>query len=319
MLADLAHQRLAVVLGHPVLRLDEVAGVDARVEALPASCISSAERTAFGASSRSLPIVSIACVYMAVSFAAYLRPLVDTRRALPISVRSMLSGATDVDRGRDADQRLDALLQPSARSRARGSALGVRRAAARSAPRPRRECLAGDDELVLARELAVREHDLLDLRREHVDAADDQHVVAAADDLAHAAHRARGRRQQARQVARAVADDRQRFLGERREDELALLAVGQHLAGLGVDDLGIEVVFPDRPGRPWSRRTRWRRPGPSLPRGRRCRPRRCRRWLSISRAHRLGPRLGAEDADLERLVARVDAPGARTPRSITCM
>ena len=39
--------------------------------------------------------------------------------------------------------------------------------------------LARDDELVLARELAVREDDLLDLRREHVDAADDQHVVAS--------------------------------------------------------------------------------------------------------------------------------------------
>ena len=31
-LADLAHQRLAVVVGHPVLGLDEVAGVDAGVE-----------------------------------------------------------------------------------------------------------------------------------------------------------------------------------------------------------------------------------------------------------------------------------------------
>jgi hypothetical protein len=93
--------------------------------------------------------------------------------------------------------------------------------------------LARDDELVLARELAVREDDLLDLGREQVDAADDEHVVAAADDLAHAAHRARGRRQEARQVARAVADHRQRFLGERREDELALLAVGQHRAGVG--------------------------------------------------------------------------------------
>ena len=65
---------------------------------------------------------------------------------------------------------------------------------------------ARDDELVLPRELAVLEHQLLDLGREQVDAADDQHVVAAADDLAHAAHRARGRRQEARQVAGAVAD-----------------------------------------------------------------------------------------------------------------
>jgi len=34
MLADLAQQRLAVVVRHPVLGFDEVTGVDARVEAL---------------------------------------------------------------------------------------------------------------------------------------------------------------------------------------------------------------------------------------------------------------------------------------------
>jgi len=34
MLADLAQQRLAVVLGHPVLGLDEFTGVDARIERL---------------------------------------------------------------------------------------------------------------------------------------------------------------------------------------------------------------------------------------------------------------------------------------------
>ncbi len=33
MLADLAHQRLAVAVGHPVLRLDLAVGVDLRVKA----------------------------------------------------------------------------------------------------------------------------------------------------------------------------------------------------------------------------------------------------------------------------------------------
>jgi hypothetical protein len=62
-LADLAHQGLAVVLGHPVLGLDEVAGVDARVERrLARDLVGRAD--AFGTSSRSLPIVSIACVYI---------------------------------------------------------------------------------------------------------------------------------------------------------------------------------------------------------------------------------------------------------------
>ena len=51
--------------------------------------------------------------------------------------------------------------------------------------------------------------------------------------------------QQPRQVPGPVADDRHGLLGERGEDQLALLAVRQHLAGERVDDLRIEVVLPD--------------------------------------------------------------------------
>ena len=77
---------------------------------------------------------------------------------------------------------------------------------------------------------------MLDLGRVEVDAADDQHVVAAAADGAHARERApAGARLvgQRRDVAGAVAQQRQRLLGQRREDELAVDAVGDRLAGLG--------------------------------------------------------------------------------------
>src|SRR2546426_2502997 len=49
-----------------------------------------------------------------------------------------------------------------------------------------------------------------------------------------------------RDVARAIADQRERALGERRQDELALVAGRQHGAGGGVDDLGQEVRSEER-------------------------------------------------------------------------
>ncbi len=48
----------------------------------------------------------------------------------------------------------------------------------------------------------------------------------------------------ARDVARAVAQHRQRFLGQRRDHQFAGLAVGHRRAGLGVDELEQEVVLP---------------------------------------------------------------------------
>ena len=78
-------------------------------------------------------------------------------------------------------------------------------------------------------ELLDAEHDLLDLRGEQVHAAQDDHVVVAPGDLLDAAHaRSRGAGQQPGEVAGAVPDDREGLLGERGEDELAHLAVGEH-------------------------------------------------------------------------------------------
>ena len=53
--------------------------------------------------------------------------------------------------------------------------------------------VAGDDDLVVPGQALVAQDLLLDLGREDIDAADDQHVVGAAGDLADAAEGAGGR------------------------------------------------------------------------------------------------------------------------------
>ena len=111
---------------------------------------------------------------------------------------------------------------------------------------------------------------------------------------------------QARQVAGAVADDRQRFLGERGEHQFALLAVGQHFAGIGVDDLRIEMVFPDHRAvlalDAFAGHARAHHLGEPVDVDR------VDAGLALDlAAHRLGPGFGAEDADLQRSGRRVDA------------
>ena len=87
---------------------------------------------------------------------------------------------------------------------------------------------------------------LLDLRREDVHAADDEHVVGAAHHPAHAhagAPARAGRAVERGEVAGAVAEHRHRLLGERREHELAHLAVRDVRERVGVDALDEEVVL----------------------------------------------------------------------------
>src|SRR5262245_7825426 len=104
-----------------------------------------------------------------------------------------------------------------------------------------------DHELVMRGNALQPDQDRLDLRRINVDAADDEHVVVAPGDAADAhvaAAAAAAPVGKARDVARAIADHRQRLLGERRDDELSLGALGQDPAGLGIDDLEEKVVLP---------------------------------------------------------------------------
>src|ERR1700739_3311497 len=64
-------------------------------------------------------------------------------------------------------------------------------------------------ELIMWGKAWYPENQFLDLRGKHVHAPDDQHVVAAANDLRHATHRSRGGRQQPREIASPVTNDRQ--------------------------------------------------------------------------------------------------------------
>ena len=108
--------------------------------------------------------------------------------------------------------------------------------------------VVGQNDLILRGDLGEPCDDLLDLGREHVDAANDHHVVSTADDavdLAVGATAAALLRDDARDIARAVAHERTAFTGEGREDELAVGAVGHGLERLGIDDLRIEMILGD--------------------------------------------------------------------------
>ena len=90
--------------------------------------------------------------------------------------------------------------------------------------------LAGQDDLVVRQRALHRQQRGLDLRREHVDAADDQHVVAAPADAADAPQGAPAGarlRHEGGDVARAVADHRHGLLAERGQHQFAFFAVGQ--------------------------------------------------------------------------------------------
>ena len=82
-------------------------------------------------------------------------------------------------------------------------------------------------------------HDLLDLRREHIHAANNEHVVGAAHDAVDFLMRTAAgalARNEARKVARAIANKRGALARERGNDELAEFAVRHRLEGVGVYD-----------------------------------------------------------------------------------
>ena len=100
----------------------------------------------------------------------------------------------------------------------------------------------------MRRGFAQAEQHAFDLRREHVDAADDQHIVAATEHLAHpdqGASAVAGGGVEHRQVAGAVAQHRHAFFGQSGQHQLALFAVRQYLAADRIDDFGEEMVFID--------------------------------------------------------------------------
>ena len=88
MLADLAHQRLAVVLGHPVLGLDELVGVERGLEALLGDHLVGVADD--GALFLRRGVHGLR-VHRVAPYGYGLR-WSTTRRALPTSVRSIVSG-----------------------------------------------------------------------------------------------------------------------------------------------------------------------------------------------------------------------------------
>src|SRR5690606_22313187 len=210
----------------------------------------------------------------------------------------------DLDLGGHAHAVLDVLLQFGHRS---GTAF---RRAVRACLHPHghvvHAALPGEHQLEVRCHAGGLQHDLLDLRRVDVHPAQHDHVVAAPGDLAHPAHRAGGAGQQPGEVPGAVADDRHGLFGQRGEHEFPLAAVRQRLPGDRIDDLGVEVVLPDvqavlglhaLAGHPGAHH--FGQPvdvhGVDV-----------EALLDLG-AHLIGPGFGAEDADLQRSAAGIDA------------
>ena len=104
-----------------------------------------------------------------------------------------------------------------------------------------------DTDLVLAGELRERSQDLLDLLREHVYALDLHHVVGTAHDGVDPRIFASARtftRNDTGHVVRTETDERRALLDQRRNDDLAPLAVRHIFARLRIDDLQIDVIIP---------------------------------------------------------------------------
>ena len=151
---------------------------------------------------------------------------------------------------------------------------------------------------------------MLDVRRVHVDAAHDDHVVAPAAQAADSRRRppaAAGLEGHRADVARAVAQEGHRLLRERREDELALFALWQDRARLRIDHLDDEVVLVHVQAvarlDALRRDTRAAHLRESVEVDR---PQSWQRRLDL-RAQPFRPRLSAEQAELELQRRRVDA------------
>lgn len=123
---------------------------------------------------------------------------------------------------------------------------------------------AVDDYLIVRADdfFDVHEHGF-NLRREDIDAADDEHIVRPAADALHSDEGAAAVGAdlviERAYIARAVADERHALLPERGENELPSRAVGDLFQGVGVHYLGIEEVLHDMEP-PSPRRSSWTRP-----------------------------------------------------------
>ena len=178
-----------------------------------------------------------------------LPPVIDHALDLALGARQGV-GFDEADLRREADDRLDGVEDALAQILEVADVVGevLRRDLHLHLQRVERAGGRHDD-LVVREDLRHLQQARLDLRREEVHAVDDDHVVAArvdARDAAHGAAAGAGRRLDAREVARAVADHRAAGAVERREDELARLAVGKRQQR--VEKAGDKIrVFAEHP------------------------------------------------------------------------
>ena len=158
-------------------------------------------------------------------FTASLRSI--TRLALP-SLRWMVRGATSRTAAAQPERVLERFA-PAASCRSSSAPIlslktsGVTSTCTSISSSP---LLAREHDLVVRQRALDRQQRGLDLRRKHVHAADDEHVVAAPADAPDAPQRAAaaaGLGRERGDVARAVADHRHGLLAERGEHQLAFL------------------------------------------------------------------------------------------------
>ena len=107
---------------------------------------------------------------------------------------------------------------------------------------------AGDDQLVVRFDAFDGEQNAFDLRREEVNAADDEHVIAAAANLLHADERTAAGAlliNEAGDVMCAVAEERHAFLRDGGQRQFAFFSGRQDFACVGIENFWIVVIFED--------------------------------------------------------------------------
>ncbi len=227
-----------------------------------------------------------------------------TRTALPCE-RGTSPGALISDIAGDADQRFDVArdffgLAGAAAGEVRRQLDLYRHGVERTFPR--------QYDLVVRRQPRKADQHGLHLRRIDVHPADDEHVVIATGDAHDANVTAPARTRfvaQPSDIARPIANHRQRFLGERGDDQLAGFADRQRLQGLGIDDFEDEMVFP-------TVQAGLRHVAFAGDAG----PHDFRQAVDVDRleaqpllkiaAHRVAPRFGAEEPDPQRRMPQID-------------
>src|SRR3954463_12301250 len=104
---------------------------------------------------------------------------------------------------------------------------------------------AADFKHIVRRERRLLHEYLLDLRWKYVNAADDEHVIAAPGDAGHTTHGSRGPGQQAGEIAGSITDDWHADFGQRGKYQFASCAIRKHCSRVRVDDFRIKMIFPD--------------------------------------------------------------------------